>query len=60
MLLGIFGASLLGNILANKRINRANVLFVRAGYENKKTDFWCHLILWLILKYKSIIKMKPD
>ena len=39
MLLGIFGASLLGNILANKRINRANVLFVRAGYENKKTDF---------------------
>ena len=39
MLLGTFGASLLGNILANTRINRANVLFVGAGYENKKTDF---------------------
>ena len=36
MLLGTLGASLLGNILAGKGINRAGEGIVRAGYENKK------------------------
>ena len=45
MLLGTLGASLLGNILAGKGINRAGEGIVRAGYGNKKgqknnkTDF---------------------
>ena len=36
MLLGTLGASLLGNILAGKGINRADEGVVRAGYGNKK------------------------
>ena len=36
MLLGTLGASLLGNILAGKGINRAGEGIVRAGYGNKK------------------------
>ena len=32
MLLGTLDASLLGNILAGKRINRAEEGFIRAGY----------------------------
>ena len=41
MLLGTLGASLLGNILAGKAINRAGEVVVRAGYGRsfKKTDF---------------------
>ena len=50
MLLGILGASLLGNILARKGIyragkgkgkgiNRAGEGIVRAGYGNNKMDF---------------------
>ena len=39
MLLGTLGASLLGNILAGKGINRAGEDVVRAGYGNKKMDF---------------------
>ena len=41
MLLGTLGASLLGNILAGKGINRAGEGIVRAGYGNKnnKMDF---------------------
>ena len=35
MLLGTLSASLLGNILAGKRINRAGEGIVRAGYRNK-------------------------
>ena len=35
-LLGTLDASLLGNILAGKRINRAVEWIVRAGYGNKK------------------------
>ena len=38
MLLGTFGASLLGNILAGKRINRAVEGIVRAAYGNKKVQ----------------------
>ena len=36
MLLGTLGASLLGNILAGKGINRAGEGVIRAGYGNKK------------------------
>ena len=36
MLLGTLGASLLGNILTGKGINRAGEGIVRAGYGNKK------------------------
>ena len=36
MLLGTLGASLLGNILAGKGINRAAEGIVRAGYGNKQ------------------------
>ena len=41
MLLGTLGASLMGNILAGKGINRAGEGIVRAGYGNKnnKKDF---------------------
>ena len=40
MLLGTLGASLLGNILAEKGINRAGEGIVSAGYGNKnKMDF---------------------
>ena len=48
MLLGILGASLLGNLLTGKgiyragkgkEINRAREGIVRAGYENNKMDF---------------------
>ena len=38
MLLGTMGASLLGNTLAGKRINRAGEGIVRAGYRNKKSS----------------------
>ena len=36
MLLGALGASLLGNVLAGKEINRAGKGVIRAGYGNKK------------------------
>ena len=36
MLLGALGASLLGNILTGRGINRAGQGIVRAGYGNKK------------------------
>ena len=36
MLLATFGASLLGNILAGKGMNRAGEGVVRASYGNKK------------------------
>ena len=39
MLLGMVGASLLGNILTGWGINRAGEGVVRAGYGNKKIDF---------------------
>ena len=51
MLLGTLGASLLGNILTGRRINRAGKGILRAGYGNKKggknnkMDFKCRLIL---------------
>ena len=36
MLVGTLGASLLGNILTGRGINRAGEGIVRAGYGNKK------------------------
>ena len=47
MLLGTLGASLLGNILAGKGLNRAGEGFLRAGYGSsiKNKDFQCHFIL---------------
>ena len=41
MLLGTLGASLLGNILAGKGMNRAGEIFIRAGYGSsiKNKDF---------------------
>ena len=38
MLLGTLSASLLGNILAGKGINRAGKGVIRAGYGNKRQD----------------------
>ena len=51
MLLGILGASLLGNLLSGKGIvrtgsgNQKREGIVRAGYEGKKLDFQCCLNL---------------
>ena len=39
MLLGTLGASLLGNILVGKGINRAGEGIVRAGYGNNRQDY---------------------
>ena len=39
MLLGTLGASLLGNTLAGKGINRAGEGVAKAGYGNKKMNF---------------------
>ena len=39
MLLGTLGASLLGNLLAGKGINRAGEGIIRAGEGNNNTDF---------------------
>ena len=36
MLLGTLGASLLGNMLAGKGLNRAGEGFIRAGYGYKR------------------------
>ena len=38
MLLGILGASLLGNILTVKGINRERIGFIRAGYGSKRSS----------------------
>ena len=73
MLLGTLGASLIGNILPGKGMNRVGEGeiakrqgrgFVKSVYGNKKVrktttkskkNFYCCLILKLILKYKNII-----
>ena len=39
MFLGTLEASLLGNLLTGKGINRAGKGIVRAGYGNNKKDF---------------------
>ena len=58
MLLGILGASLLGNPLTGKGTNRTGEGIVRAGCGNK---FWnIEILILLILKYKNIIRMSLD
>ena len=39
MFLGTLGASLLGNILGNKEIDRVVERVVRTGYGNKRQDY---------------------
>ena len=39
MFLGTLGASLLGNILGGKEIERAVERVIRAGYGNKRQDY---------------------
>ena len=39
MLLGTLGASLLGDILTGRGINRAGEGVIRAGYGNKRQDY---------------------
>ena len=51
MLLGILGASLLGNLLTGKSIIKAGEGTIRAG-----ENFECRPILYLILRYKNIIR----
>ena len=62
MLLGTLSASPLENILTGKRMNREVEGFIRVVYGSsiKNKDFYYRLILYLILKYKSIIKMNLD
>ena len=62
MLLGTLSASSLENILTGKGMNRAVEGFIRAVYGSsiKNKDFYYRLILYLILKYKSIIKVNLD
>ena len=62
MLLGTLSASPSENILTGKGMNREVEGFIRAVYGSsiKNKDFYYRLILYLILKYKSIIKMNLD
>ena len=48
-----------GSDSEEKRSNRQGRGIIRADYGSaiKNKNFCCHLFLWLILKYKSIIKM---
>ena len=61
-LLGTLGASLLGNMLAGQGVMKTDQRVIRAG-EGKiraRYDFQCRFILWLIFRYKNIIKMNKD
>ena len=51
MLLGTLGASLLRNLLGKE------VIRVCVGAQRAGEDFYCHLIIWLILKCKSFTKI---
>ena len=55
MLLGTLGTTLFRNTLPGKSVTRAGKGTIKASQ-----DFWCHPILWLILKYKDIIKINPN
>ena len=55
MLIRTLTASLLGNMLAGKRVIRAGKGEIRAGQ-----DFSCCLIFCLILNCSFIIKMNPN
>ena len=63
MLLGTLGESLLGNKLSGNGINRTDEGIIRNGYGHKKSlikVFWYRLLLQLILKCKSIIRINLD
>ena len=68
MLLGTLGASLFVNVFTGKGFIRAGYGskgkgVLRAGYRSKKSlikDFYYCLVLSLILKYKSIIRINLD
>ena len=49
MLLRMLGENFLGNMLVGKGVIRAG-----DGVQRAAQDFQCHLIFWLILKYKGI------
>lgn len=55
MVLVIVSAILLGNLLGGKGIFQDCEETVAAQQE-----FWCRLILWLILEYKTNIKRNPN
>ena len=62
--LGTLGDSILGNMLEGKVILRAGYEKIRQGIVRdgygSKIDFWFQPILWLILRYNSIIWMNLD
>ena len=65
MLLGALGASLLGDILTGRGINRAGEGIVRTVYGNKRQDHKKNGFLMpphplTILKYRNIIQMNLD
>ena len=68
--LGTWGASILWNFLTGKgvaatrqdlcdavRAGRVGVISVGVRIHRARQDFKCHLFHWLILKYKSVIRM---
>ena len=55
MLYDTLGASLLGIILVGKGLIRAD-----KGLRRARENFLCYFILYLILKFKDIIKMNLD
>ena len=59
MLSGILSASLSGNMLTDKGVIKAGDGIIQNGDEViwTKQDFYCHLVLWLTLRYKYIIKI---
>ena len=58
MLLGTLDARLLENLLIGKGTIRAGEAKIRAGWVTIREAqvFQCHLILWPISRYQSIIK----
>ena len=55
MLFGRLSVTLLGNMLAGKGAKTASQIWGDIGASDQPTrvrwDFYCHLILWLILRY---------
>ena len=55
MLFGRLSVALLGNMLAGKGAKTASQIWGDIGASDQpsrvRQDFYCHLILWLILRY---------
>ena len=72
ILVGILGANLLGKMLECKRATSQRgrevihagdgVIWggIGATAMSWTQDFWYHLMLWLILKHRKIIRINPD